>query len=255
MPQVQLARRAPGHFILSVDGVAHDVRFPPTGNLEPIVLQILSGKEYPTLRLPGWSPRTILDIGANVGATALFFALAWPEARIRCWEPSPSTARILADNVAWLPQVEVNPVGLHAEHRTVPLYGGTAQCAQQSVALSVETREDAFETIELVPAREAIGTLEGPVLLKIDTEGCEVPVLRDIADQLDQIDVVYLEYHSEADRRALDALLGDRFALWKAKAHHVHRGTCAYLHRRLLEAHPELGILEIRAELPEPAAV
>ena len=62
MPDVQLARRGPGNLILSVDGVPHDLTFPPTGNLEHIVLQILSGKEYPTLRLPDWEVRTIIDV-------------------------------------------------------------------------------------------------------------------------------------------------------------------------------------------------
>jgi len=245
MPDIQLSRRGPGNLVLAVDGVPHDFTFPPTGNLESIVLQILSGKEYPTLRIPDWSPRTIVDVGANVGATAVFFALAYPQARIHCFEPSAETFAHLQANTAWLPQISVQPVGLFDGPAQVPLYGGTSQCAQASVSLSVETRQDVTETITLVPARSAIGDIEGPAILKLDTEGCEVPVLRDLGDTIDAFDVIYVEWHSDRDRRRIDALLGERFALWKTQAHAVHRGTAAYLHTRVLQAHPRLGLLEI----------
>jgi FkbM family methyltransferase len=247
MSDTALIRRGPGHLELRLNGVAHDIRFPDEGNLEAIVLKVLGGQEYPTLRLPGWSPVTIIDIGANVGASALFFALSYPEARVRCWEPSPSTARYLEANTAWLPQVEIETTGLFDSEAELRLYRGTAQCAQASVAVSVETREDAYETIRLEPARRAIGVIEGPAILKIDTEGCEVPVLTDLGDRLDAFDVVYLEYHSERDRRALDAILGERFSLWRSSAHAVHRGTAAYLNERMLQVWPRLGALEIDA--------
>lgn len=245
MPDIDLNRRGAGHLVLTIDGTPHDIRFPDQGNLESIVLKVLGGQEYPTLRLPGWEPETIIDVGANVGATALFFSLAYPQARIRCWEPSPSTAEYLKANTAWLPNVEVETIGLFDSEEELRLYMGTVQCAQASVARSVETREDVYETIRLVPARRAIGTIEGPAILKIDTEGCEVQVLRNLGDSIDAFDVVYLEYHSERDRRALDALLGERFSLWKSNAHAVHRGTAAYLHQRVLNTWPQLAVLEI----------
>lgn len=249
MSSVRLHRAAPGHLVLTVDEVPHDFRFPAEGNLEAIVLSILGGQEYPTLRLPGWAPHTIVDVGANVGASALFFALAYPEARIRCFEPSADTARWLEDNTSWLEQVSVRRVGLHQEEQQVRLYKGTTQCAQASIARSIETTE-VFEDISLVPAHEAIGIVADPAILKLDTEGCEVPVLRDLGEDVDLFDVIYVEYHSERDRRAIDALLGERFSLWKSKAHAVHRGTAAYVNARILQGWPAMGALEINLEAP-----
>lgn len=250
MPDVQLARRGPGDLVLTVDGYPHDLRFPPSGNLEQIVLSILGGREYPTLRLDGWTPRTIVDVGANVGATAIFFALAYPEATIRCFEPAANTFRHLKANTAWLPTVEALPFGLSDAPAEVELYGGTAQCAQASVRLSVETRSDRSEVIELRRASTSIGPVEGPAILKIDTEGCEVQILTDLGERVEAFDVVYVEWHSERDRRRIDELLGGCFALWKTKAGAVHRGTAAYLNQRVIAAYPRLGILEIGA--PEP---
>ena len=242
---LSLRRIAPGHLVLGVADVPHDLRFPAAGNLESIVLKILSAQEYPVLQLPGWAPRTVLDIGANVGAASLLFSLAYPGARVRAWEPSPSTVAFLLPNTAWRPQIEVEAVGLYDRHAAVKLYQGTSQCAQASVSASVETRGDSFETIALVPAAEAIGAVEGPVVLKIDTEGCEVPVLTGIPEVLARTDVLYVEYHSEQDRREIEALVADRFVLWRASAVAVHRGTLAYLSRALVSAYPALGGLEI----------
>lgn len=254
MPDVNLARRGPGNLILTVDGRPHDLTFPATGNMEQIVLSILGGREYAPLRAPGWQPKTIVDIGANVGATAIFFALAYPEAEIRCFEPSPSTFAHLTRNTGWLERVRTYPYGLFDSEAELPLYGGTSQCAQASVSLSVETREEGAEVIALRPAAGAIGEIEGPAILKIDTEGCEVPVLEDLGEGLDRFDVVYVEWHSDADRRRIDALLGARFSLWKTRAGAVHRGTAAYLHERVMTAYPRLGALEIPAvRVPEVA--
>lgn len=238
-------RAGPGHFVVRVDGRLHDFRFPSDGNLESIVTEGLTGHEYPVLRLPEWSPATVLDIGANVGACAVYFALAWPEATIHCFEPSPSTVRYLRDNTAWLPNVRVHPVGLLDAETTLRLYAGTAQCAQASLARSVETRADRYEEVRVLRAREAIGAPAGPIVLKIDTEGCEVPVLADIAHLLADVDVLFAEYHSERDRREIEALLGERFLLWRAHAKTVHRGTFGWLNVRLLERYPQIGAMEI----------
>ena len=67
-------------------------------------------------------------------------------------------------------------------------------------------------------------------IVKIDTEGSEIDILSRMTS-LD-FDVIMLEYHSEANRRKIDALLGD-FFLVGGEVRHLHRGTLKYMHRRL----------------------
>ncbi|MET0380942.1 MAG: hypothetical protein ABWZ94_03470 [Methyloceanibacter sp.] len=67
-------------------------------------------------------------------------------------------------------------------------------------------------------------------IVKIDTEGSEVDILERLGS-FDH-DVILLEYHSEANRRKIDALLGD-FFLVGGEVRHLHRGTLKYMHRRL----------------------
>src|SRR5262249_3974511 len=73
-------------------------------------------------------------------------------------------------------------------------------------------------------------------LLKIDTEGAEVPILRDLAEVLERTDAVQLEYHSEDDRLEIDKLLSDRFLLYAAQADHAHRGTLTYVAKEVVVA-------------------
>ena len=82
-------------------------------------------------------------------------------------------------------------------------------------------------------------------LLKLDTEGSEVPILRDLEDFLDRIDAVFLEYHSEADRLEIDRILSSRFDLCKATIDLVHRGTLAYVAKAIIASRTHFDRLEI----------
>ncbi|MFK7931360.1 MAG: FkbM family methyltransferase [Myxococcota bacterium] len=253
MSNTTFVRQGPGHFVLTLNGQAHSLTFPAEGNLESIVIKTLGGQEYVPLHLPGWKPELIVDVGANVGATSIFFALCFPDAKIESFEPSESTFSHLRSNTSWLPNIRIHPVGLFNRDAEVPLYAGVTQCAQASMSRSVETRVEPSEVIRLVSARQAIPEPTGPAILKIDTEGCEVPILHDLGERVQAFDVVYVEWHSERDRRQIDRLLGTAFSVWKTTASGVHRGTAAYIHQRVIDAHPRLGILEIPAVVVEPA--
>src|SRR5918911_488572 len=51
-----------------------------------------------------WVPnvRTVVDLGANIGLTTLYFAKSYPQARFICIEPDPNNASVLRRNVSWL---------------------------------------------------------------------------------------------------------------------------------------------------------
>ena len=70
-------------------------------------------------------------------------------------------------------------------------------------------------------------------IVKIDTEGSEVDILARMAS-LD-FDAIMLEYHSEANRRKIDALLQD-YVLAGGHIRHPNRGTLKFAHKRLIEA-------------------
>src|SRR5579863_1356318 len=46
------------------------------------------------------TPKRILDLGANIGASALYFATLWPHASIACVEPHAENLSVLRRTVA-----------------------------------------------------------------------------------------------------------------------------------------------------------
>jgi len=45
------------------------------------------------------APKTILDLGANIGMTAIYFHRSFPNAELACVEPMPANLRILRKNL------------------------------------------------------------------------------------------------------------------------------------------------------------
>ena len=66
-------------------------------------------------------------------------------------------------------------------------------------------------------------------ILKIDTEGCEVPILSRLTNLIPKIKVIYIEYHTDTDRRSIDTLIGESHVLFQARAECAHRGELIYV--------------------------
>jgi FkbM family methyltransferase len=228
------------------NGSRFEFAYPDSGNMASHLQKIFAGTEYPRLGLAGYSPSLVLDIGANIGAAAVYFALNYPTARLRCYEPARENVTFLERNLAIFPQAETHACGLAAEAGTARLYHGNAQAMQHSLFRSSETTEE-YETIELRAAGAELANLPAGTLLKLDTEGAEVPILSAIAGQLRHVDMIYLEYHSEEDRRAIEAILAADFVLASSHASWPHRGSNHYVGRRVIARFPELDGMRIAA--------
>lgn len=216
--------------------------FPNSGNMGDHLRSILAGKDYPLPPLPAdFHIATVVDVGANVGAAALWFLGAAPEARVVCFEPSRQNHDCLVHNLAAFPNAEAHRFGLFSDDREISLHLGASQCMQHSIYSSGETGT-ATETVVLRDAAaqfDALG-VDRVSILKIDTEGCEVPILERLGGRLDAVDILYLEWHSDDDRRRVDALLAPRFLLAHAVATFPHRGNACYLAREVAARVPAI---------------
>jgi hypothetical protein len=86
-----------------------------------ILAQILEGKTYPTVDFVG-KVDTVLDIGANIGAFAVFASLMYPDAKIHALEPAAEPFRLLEENAAQFPNISVYNTGLFSRDCTTPLF-------------------------------------------------------------------------------------------------------------------------------------
>ena len=76
-------------------------------------------------------------------------------------------------------------------------------------------------------------------ILKVDTEGCEVPILEAMSDLLPAVKVIYLEYHNDDDRKEFDRILGETHLL----AHGLmmaHLGEVAYVSKDVVRSESDL---------------
>jgi FkbM family methyltransferase len=206
---------------------------------------ILDGKSYP--RIPFVRDvRVVMDVGANVGAATVFFALCYPEATVFAFEPAGLSHHLLAANTSTYDNVHTHNFGLFSSDVETPLYRGKYETGMSSVTRSENTREEG----EVVSLRSVGGWLaENSVsqvdVLKVDTEGCEVPILEAMSDLLPQTKVIYLEYHSDDDRKEFDRLLGETHLL----AHGLmmpHLGEVAYVAKDVAASESDLDLRAIK---------
>jgi hypothetical protein len=93
-------------------------------------------------------------------------------------------------------------------------------------------------------AEQKVGQIS---ILKLDTEGVEVPILRDLGGMLEQIEVILLEYHAEADRREIDGMLAQGFTLFSTVSQHPHRGASCYVANEILRTRTQWDQFALRA--------
>ncbi|HND62613.1 MAG TPA: FkbM family methyltransferase [Opitutaceae bacterium] len=179
------------------------------------------------LRLPGrWQ---VVDIGANVGMAALFFAGQPGVDRVVSFEPFGPTADAFARNVARNPalaaKIALRRVGLgEAPGRLeVPYqpdlrgsmsiagvgdWRGTAAAAGQTVAIDVERASAALAEILAQPPAVRL-------LAKVDCEGSEYAILRDLASTggLARFSAFVIEWHGRGPDELTAMLQAAGFAL------------------------------------------
>lgn len=235
--------------VISVEGQGkkYNVAFPDCSNARGHLLKVLSGEAYVPPETGTFRPTQIIDIGANVGAATIFFQHRYPGLPIVCYEPAQENLSYLKRNLSQIPNTEIVECGLSDRDGTERLFHGKLQCLQHSIHPSIEVDQSDFELIRLRDAAtELPQKLIAGALMKIDTEGCEMEILRSVAPKLKDISLIYVEYHSEQQRREIDTILAPTHSLLSSNALQVHRGNVAYISNESLVAHPYIGRLEVR---------
>ncbi len=140
--------------------------------------EILSGRTYPHVHFVN-DIRTIVDVGANVGAATVFFAAHYPHVKIFACEPATPPFSLLRQNVALFSNVLTFQVALYSCDKKIALYPGHNDSVESSIALSDRTIAKP-EQVQLRCAEDFIVAqgLNAIDILKVDTEGCEVHILR-----------------------------------------------------------------------------
>jgi len=141
-------------------------------------------------------PRVIVDVGANIGMTAVYYACAYPQARIVCFEPLPANLELLRANAApFGDRITVVPTALgDATGRFT--YRMSDDPANFGGGGFTERGTAADRTLEL-PVRRAADALADAGLdrvdvFKLDTEGSEAPIVSALPETIRQHAQAYI---------------------------------------------------------------
>ena len=145
------------------------------------------------------APRTILDLGANIGFTALFFARTYPNASLACVEPMAENLVLLKANM------KLNGISAHVVPKAIAVEDGTVTMLRVDMDYGHKINDMEFgrqltgDTVE-VPSISVPSLMRelgwGRIgLLKIDVEGYEGILLRTNCDWLFDVDAICIECH------------------------------------------------------------
>ena len=182
-------RRTPGSVVL--DGVR--LRYVDLHSFYWQALQIMEQRLY-DFRSDEPSP-LIIDCGAHVGLASAFFKSRFPRSSILAFEPDPSIAGMLRDNLRALghDDVAVEAKAVWTDDRGVTFLRSHDDSGH---VVSGTAAAGTGETVPSVRLRDVLAAQERPVdLLKMDLEGAEFALLRDCDGALGAVRRLIVEVH------------------------------------------------------------
>jgi FkbM family methyltransferase len=150
--------------------------------------------------------RTVIDAGANIGLSAVFFASRFPGATIVAIEPNLANYELLRRNTAAYPSV----IPLHAA-----LWSEDTQLGLTNPSDRVDSyrydRETSTESVAAfgVPSLMKRFDLAQIDVLKVDIEGGERDVFAGRPDWVNRVRMFVIELHGDEARQAFAAATAD----------------------------------------------
>jgi len=144
----------------------------------------------------------ILDIGAYIGLSTIYFKSIYPDSKILALEPNPYARKILEENIFTndLKDISILPYAVDSSKRKRNLFLDTSENIWQSTASFSSNSwngEYPNDTIVKVETEKLSTFLKDiPVdLLKLDIEGIEIKVLKEARKELKNVKNILVEYH------------------------------------------------------------
>jgi FkbM family methyltransferase len=154
--------------------------------------------EHQYYRLPlRAAPATILDLGANIGLSAIYFARCYPGSRLACVEPVPDNVRLLVRNLKDnAVAAEVIAAAIDVKDGVVAMQRGAADYGHQIAAARPSAVWFEAASVSVPSILRRLGWARVG-LLKIDIESHESVLLSQACEWLADVDALCVEYHHD----------------------------------------------------------
>ncbi len=143
----------------------------------------------------------IIDCGANIGVSVLYFKFYYPNSKIVAFEPDVDSFKLLEENIRSnkLNDVQVHNLALSNQEGKLKFYTDKTNSIVNSAIIGVkEVIYDGNLLVKEVQSEKLSKFINGEVdLLKIDVEGYEDKVVLDLKkeDKLKFVKNIIVEYH------------------------------------------------------------
>lgn len=159
----------------------------------PVFRQIFMDGEYD---FPfNIEPRIILDLGANIGLAAAYFAVRYPAARIIALEPSSGNYQQLLRNTAHHPNVKAYNLAIWSDTKNLEIVE-SQMGGEWAIQVKTQSRTSTSQVIRgiTIPELAKLEVFTTIDLLKIDIEGAEEELFKD-PDWFRQVNYTAIELH------------------------------------------------------------
>jgi FkbM family methyltransferase len=144
-------------------------------------------------------PRVIVDVGANIGLSSVFYATKYPQARILAVEPESSNYKVLLDNISPYPNITAMQAALWHENSEIPMFdpgtGNTTFRVWKNKTSGTEAPSQTVRALTMDGLLLELGS-ERVDLLKVDIEGAEKEVFGSGATAwTERVGLIAIEIH------------------------------------------------------------
>jgi len=161
--------------------------------------QIFFSRQYDFPGLPR-TAKTIVDLGANIGLSAVFFAHRYPQAKIVAVEPDGENFDMLLNNCSSISNVTVCRRAIMGGQGWAASYDGGNKLEENAIVFQEVSGQEVCKTS--VPCTSLVRFLDDNAIshvdvLKIDVEGAEAVIFRNAKDWIHRCDVILVEPHDD----------------------------------------------------------
>ena len=188
------------HIVLNMEFNGADLSLRIDDSDIRVFKQIFVDNEYDSLNLPE-TAKTIIDLGANIGLSALFFIKKFPASRIVAVEPDAVNFSIMEKNLEkfsksisflqaaiWPTDGEVSLVEEDDDHTSLGAWGYRTEASNGNSGLSVKA-----VTIPTIMKQYGMDFVD---ILKVDIEGAEYELFeKNYEDWIDKVGLIIIETH------------------------------------------------------------
>jgi len=139
----------------------------------------------------------VVDLGANIGMAALYFASVWPSCHVLALEPAVDNFQMLFENTQELDSVTAWHAGIASAAGRMRVANPEAEKWAYQTAPAADGGGATVAAVTVASILEKFSTESGydPFIIKIDIEGAEADLFRTETEWIERFPILIIELH------------------------------------------------------------